>query len=660
MKAHDQRRLWLAVLAGAVATALIAQLMIMGQSASSAPGFALYAVAITLFIVGLRGLERLPETVGESGETAIEPRWRSLPWLAVALAALSATTWVLALRSSLPMGLQPEQYRLGFALWLVSVAAFVLACVVAFWRPTGRLWQRLVGARWEIVGVAGLTLVAFLLRAINVSDIPYPLQGDEAAIATEGVRVLTGKHAAMFHVSWYGQPNMTFVPNAVSIALFGPGILGGRFWSVVQGTLTVPLLYMLGRRMFGPWAGLIAATILATWHYPIHFSRLAANNIGDAFFAALVFWLLYRATEDRKPLPYVWAGVAAALTWYSYVGARLIFLLALVYLGYLILRQRGFFMESWRGLVLFLASIVVVAGPQMLWFRDHPDEFGTRMNQVGIIQTGWLVEEAARQGTSPLALFARHFLDVLLGWVSLPAQPGFYRAPVALLDPLLSLLFVFGLAYSTVRLLERRYFLLAIWFWGTMILTNALAIEVPNPSRMLLAAPAVCLFIAITLITSFVILRAWAPIPHRVAATALAIFLVAISVSSVGYYFLSYTPRNTFADANSEAGHEIGLFLQRQGPNYVAYFAGMPRMFVGFPSIPYLAPDVKGIDLPEKVTPQTVPALPIDRRAVFLALPDRRRDLELIAQRYPDGEWWEVPSKIRPEPLFFAYEPPAE
>jgi hypothetical protein len=79
-------------------------------------------------------------------------------------------------------------------------------------------------------------------------------------------------------------------------------------------------------------------------------------------------------------------------------------------------------------------------------------------------------------------------------------------------------------------------------------------------------------------------------------------------------------------------------------------------MFVGFSTIPYLAPAVEGEDVVQPLTaPPPASLIRPDRDAALVFLPERRGELELVRQTFPNGELEMVPSPLGGAPLFFIY-----
>ncbi|NIV32591.1 MAG: hypothetical protein GWN58_25055, partial [Anaerolineae bacterium] len=49
---------------------------------------------------------------------------------------------------------------------------------------------------------------------------------------------------------------------------------------------------------------------------------------------------------------------------------------------------------------LLVVAYLTVAGPMLSYAQSHPNEWNARLNQVGIIQSGWLEREPELTGNS--------------------------------------------------------------------------------------------------------------------------------------------------------------------------------------------------------------------------------------------------------------------
>lgn len=91
-----------------------------------------------------------------------------------------------------------------------------------------------------------------------------------------------------------------------STVLFGDSTIGARMLSVVAGTATILLLFLIGTRWWGPVAGLSAAAFLAVERYHITITR-AIDLPFDLFFITVAVYcfsrFLHAAREDGTAPP---------------------------------------------------------------------------------------------------------------------------------------------------------------------------------------------------------------------------------------------------------------------------------------------------------------------------------------------------------------------
>lgn len=90
-------------------------------------------------------------------------------------------------------------------------------------------------------------------------------------------------------------------------------LLTSRVLSAVWGAATCVLLALLGRRLFGEKAGLLAGTFLAIAVFPVQNSHFGTNDIPLATLVTATFLLLARALDRETPAAFGLAGVAAGL-----------------------------------------------------------------------------------------------------------------------------------------------------------------------------------------------------------------------------------------------------------------------------------------------------------------------------------------------------------
>jgi len=106
----------------------------------------------------------------------------------------------------------------------------------------------------------------------------------------------------------------------------GPFYLIGRALSALMGVLTILLLYLLGKRMFGPRAGAIAALILI---FGLDHARISHDMLPDVpmvFFLVLGYLFIWNIAEKGRTRDYLWAGAAAGLAMTTKYGGLMLFI----------------------------------------------------------------------------------------------------------------------------------------------------------------------------------------------------------------------------------------------------------------------------------------------------------------------------------------------
>jgi 4-amino-4-deoxy-L-arabinose transferase-like glycosyltransferase len=170
-------------------------------------------------------------------------------------------------------------------------------------------------------------------------------------------------------------------------SLFAPLTLArvhllGRMNSAFWGTLSLPLLYLLGKRLYGRGAGIIAALFLAVTPIHVQVSHFFTPDIMLGFFLILTMYFSAGVMRDGRRASYLYAGAAAGAGMAAKYWAPALFPLLLAYLFRLprnpIRREdtrKFLFALLLAGLTFFLLSPYVIldageAVPRiLLWSR---------------------------------------------------------------------------------------------------------------------------------------------------------------------------------------------------------------------------------------------------------------------------------------------------
>ncbi|HEX5809765.1 MAG TPA: glycosyltransferase family 39 protein [Anaerolineales bacterium] len=605
-------------------------------------------LALIGFILSMRLLEQSPFT-NEEIETLHPFVIPSVLWTIV-FSLLSISVFYVADNFK-----SADTDRVAAITWVVSV---ILGLVIVWWKwkpmeGTSSLLGQIRTNRIELVCLLLVLLLALAVRTLDLTNHPYPWSGDEASIGTEGMRILDGEVTNFFETGWSSQPNWSFVPTAITEAIFGRSILAVRLPSALAGVLAVLFVYLTGRELFNPTVGLAAGAFLATLPYNIHFSRVGVHNVVDSLMSALVFWLLARAIRTSDTRDYYSAGIAAGLCIYSYAGTRLALILAGFVLLFVIVRQRGYLRSHWRQLLAFAIAVVISVAPLALFFARHPDIFIGRLGQEGILFNGWLAQQATLTGKSVWEILYNQFTRTVMVFIASPAPGNFFNSPQPYLTLLGSILFVLGMGYSLAYFLEPRYFTLLVWFWAVILFGGILTLNPPANTRMLMTAPVVALLMALGASKILEYLQRFRILPGRLVIPVLVVIVLSITYQNAKFYMVDYRKGAYFADANGEYAMELGLMAKQRGADLDIFVLGAPRIFSGFPTLAFLAPENPRSDLAAENI-ETL-ELPAGREVGFFAIPENRPQLEQIAQKFPGGESGLVYRRTVPNEVLFEY-----
>ncbi|HZO30223.1 MAG TPA: glycosyltransferase family 39 protein [Chloroflexota bacterium] len=158
--------------------------------------------------------------------------------------------------------------------------------------PSQSAWK---GAAREAAIVVGLIVVAAIVRWPNVHVVPP--YTDETEEALRAWAIAQGELRPLVNVDSYIGALWSYVV-AAGFLVFGRSAELPRLASLAAGALTVGVTYLVGRRLFGQTAGLLAAALLAVnGAHVLVSSHVAWSNCVTPLFTTTAIWLLLRALD---------------------------------------------------------------------------------------------------------------------------------------------------------------------------------------------------------------------------------------------------------------------------------------------------------------------------------------------------------------------------
>lgn len=208
--------------------------------------------------------------------------------------------------------------------------------------------------------VLGLIIVAgTVVRLTGLSR--QSLWFDEADIVVRAQRPLSDILDTFTAAGENGPLYNLFLWGWVRIA--GISEIAVRFPSAVAGSLAIPLIYLLGRRVAGQSAGLVAALLLAMNPYHIWYSQEAKMYAIVVLLAILSSLLFVEALTRNQTSHWVGYVVVTSLMFYTHVTTVLIFVAQIVF----VVATFATWRHRLRPLAISVAALTLPYIPIAIW-----------------------------------------------------------------------------------------------------------------------------------------------------------------------------------------------------------------------------------------------------------------------------------------------------
>jgi hypothetical protein len=355
-----------------------------------------------------------------------------------------------------------------------------------------------LGKTW--LGLLLLAAVAF--RFWQIDSIPPGFHFDESFEGLEAWRILTDPtYRPIFLTGNFGVAPVNAYANAVMFGIFSlfggePGPTAMRVTAALFGVLGVVATWLAAGelRQLGapkltaafPW---MAAALLATMRWHVHFSRMGIEPILVPLVTTAALWLLLRARRTHSMFAYGSFGAMTAFSMYTYQGAWILpFLLAGAWavLWWSAFREGGGAHSSLlRGGVI--AAVVAVIGviPLALVALAQPELFLLRPEQIAV---GGQAATQQSLGESALAYMLMFVPLVQAG----DLDPRRNLPGLAALNLWQAIPFWLGVMLAFWRIRQPAYSILLLLMAG-LLLPGVLSEYAPHYHRVLGAAAPVAL-----------------------------------------------------------------------------------------------------------------------------------------------------------------------
>lgn len=174
-----------------------------------------------------------------------------------------------------------------------------------------------------------VVVLSFFLRFNKITEIPPALNWDEVSIGYNAYSILkTGKdewnQPFPIHFKSYGEYKLPvqIYGSIPGIYFFGLNELGVRITPVIYGTLTVLVMFFLGRALFASeLAGLVSAFLLGISPWHIHLTRASFESSFATLWVVLGIWFFLKGFRNKHW--FIIAMVPFALSVFTYNTTRI-------------------------------------------------------------------------------------------------------------------------------------------------------------------------------------------------------------------------------------------------------------------------------------------------------------------------------------------------
>ncbi len=196
-----------------------------------------------------------------------------------------------------------------------------------------------------------------------------------AEIAREMIELGDWVTPHLNYVKYFEKPPLVYWLTAASFELLGMSDFVARLWPAVFGLVGIGMAYVLGRSMYGPWTGSVAAALLAATPFSFGLSQFVTLDMplsGLMAVALGAFWFAY--TDRRRRLWFVLLLYAATAFAVLTKGPVAALLTGGILMGFLVV-HRNLGALRWLLSPVAIAVFLVIALPWFVLVSQRNPEF---------------------------------------------------------------------------------------------------------------------------------------------------------------------------------------------------------------------------------------------------------------------------------------------
>jgi hypothetical protein len=340
-------------------------------------------------LLSLGGLTPLVQVIDEAGWLLLQnPRlwvtWAGGVTATLAIVFGSLLWW--CRRTDVSRDFPPVLVALGLAIigqifmfrwWLTLGVIFYAEAVMV--PVAAHLMERRVGndpigdraagppSYWEAATLLGIGVTAVFFRYYALNRVVYYFEGELASYMA-GATNLGGMLLA--NIGWEGTwaplGLLYYLPIWAMTLVDGSTVLAVRLGSAVIGVLTLVVVYLVVRDVFGRTAALWSAALLAFDTLQVSWGRSDMHpHASTAWPGILLYGATVRALATGATGWYVAVMLLMGLSWHQYPSGQFVVIVPVIAFAVHAWQNRGFLRASWR-------KGMLIVGGAGLWILGYP------------------------------------------------------------------------------------------------------------------------------------------------------------------------------------------------------------------------------------------------------------------------------------------------
>ncbi len=301
--------------------------------------------------------------------------------------------------------------------------------------------------------------------------------------------------------------------------------VSARLAMVITGMLTVLMVFLLMRRMFGSRIALIAAFFQAVSPWNLALSRIFLNYAPTNFYAVLYLYVLWRATQQFLFYPLLAVILMFSVSMYSSIKA--VYYFTPVYLVYYLWSSRKEFLKTCRGLLVFVFIVWLLLLPG---YTSLKMLFGYHQSGADFIGRGTFNESVSKLWAGFTSLRKEMYSFSWKNYFKFSRRN--YIELGLRFNPIILALSLLGVGICLVKVKKKESVFLLLWLVFAMAPDVGSSCGAVNRRATLLISPLMCL--------AAVGLGALTHWPKWNRKIGIILVCVVVLVTSIAGYFVMY------------------------------------------------------------------------------------------------------------------------